>query len=179
MKFLIVGFGSIGRRHFENLLSLGERDILFLRTYKSTLEDEDLSDFQVETDLESALAHKPDAVIIANPSAFHLDAAIPAARQGCHILLEKPISHSIDRVYDFSQIVQETGSRVLMGFQFRYHPNLKKIKELLDDEKIGRILSFRSHWGEYLPNWHPWEDFRLSYAARKDLGGGVLLTLVS
>ncbi len=64
-----------------------------------------------------------------------------------------------------------------MGFQFRYHPNLKKIKELLDDEKIGRILSFRSHWGEYLPNWHPWEDFRLSYAARKDLGGGVLLTL--
>ncbi len=95
MKFLIVGFGSIGRRHFENLLSLGERDILFLRTYKSTLEDKDLADFQVETDLESALAHKPDAVIIANPSAFHLDAAIPAARQGCHILLEKPISHSM------------------------------------------------------------------------------------
>ena len=57
-----------------------------------------MADYQVETDLKSALAHKPDAVIIATPSAFHLDAAIPAAKQGCHILLEKPISHSMDRV---------------------------------------------------------------------------------
>lgn len=177
MKFLIVGFGSIGRRHFHNLLSRGEKDILFYRTGRSTLEDDELADFQVETDLETALAQKPDAVIIANPSAYHLDAAIPAARQGCHILLEKPISHSLQRVDEFSRIVQESGSRVLVGFQFRYHPNLIKVKELLNGESIGRVLSFRSHWGEYLPNWHPWEDYRKSYAARKDLGGGVLLTL--
>lgn len=177
MKFLIVGFGSIGRRHFRNLLALGERDILFYRTHQSTLEDNELADFLVEKDLESALAQKPDAVIIANPSAYHLDAAIPAAKQGCHILLEKPVSHSMQRVDDFSKIVQESGSRVLVGFQFRYHPNLIKIKELLGEQKLGRVLSFRSHWGEYLPGWHPWENYRESYAARKDLGGGVLLTL--
>ena len=81
------------------------------------------------------------------------------------------------RMDEFSKIVQESGSRVLVGFQFRYHPNLLKIKELLAEEKIGRVLSFRSHWGEYLPSWHPWEDYRNSYAAKKDLGGGVLLTL--
>ena len=177
MKFLIVGFGSIGRRHFQNLLALDEKDILFYRTHQSTLEDIELADYQVETDLESALAQEPDAVIIANPSAYHLDVAIPAASQGCHILLEKPISHSMSRVEEFSKVVQESGSRVLVGFQFRYHPNLIKIKELLENQKIGRVLSFRSHWGEYLPNWHPWEDYRESYAARKDLGGGVLLTL--
>ncbi|RLD06588.1 MAG: hypothetical protein DRI65_06440 [Chloroflexota bacterium] len=177
MKFLIVGFGSIGRRHFQNLLALDEKDILFYRTHQSTLEDIELADYQVETDLESALAQEPDAVIIANPSAYHLDVAIPAASQGCHILLEKPISHSMSRVEEFSKVVQESGSRVLVGFQFRYHPNLKKIKALLENKKIGRVLSFRSHWGEYLPNWHPWEDYRESYAARKDLGGGVLLTL--
>lgn len=156
---------------------MGERDVLFYRTHKSTLEDLELVDYQVETDLESALAQKPVAVIIANPSAYHLDAAIPAAKQGCHILLEKPISHSMQRVDEFSKIVKESGSRVLVGFQFRYHPNLKKIKELLEAQKIGRVLSFRSHWGEYLPGWHPWEDYRNSYAAKKDLGGGVLLTL--
>ena len=154
-----------------------ETDILFYRTHQSTLEDTELAGYQVERDLESALAQKPDAVIIANPSAFHLDAAISAARQGCHILLEKPISHSMSRVEEFSKEVQISGSRVLVGFQFRYHPNLKKIKALLDNQKIGRVLSFRSHWGEYLPGWHPWEDYRNSYAARKDLGGGVLLTL--
>ncbi len=177
MKFLLVGFGSIGRRHFQNLVTLGEKDILFYRTHQSTLDDTALADYQVEPDLVSALAQNPDAVIIANPTAYHLDAAIPAARQGCHILLEKPISHSMQRVEEFSKIVQESGSRVLVGFQFRYHPNLLKIKELLEGQKIGRVLSFRSHWGEYLPDWHPWENFRNSYAARKELGGGVLLTL--
>ena len=177
MKFLIVGFGSIGRRHFRNLVTLGENDILFYRTQHSTLQDDELADYRVETNLETALAHKPDAVIIANPSAFHLDVAIQAARQGCHILIEKPISHSLERLEEFSQIVAEKGSRVLVGFQFRYHPNLLKIKELLECQTIGKVLSFRSHWGEYLPAWHPWEDFRNSYAARKELGGGVLLTL--
>lgn len=177
MKILLVGFGSIGRRHFQNLVTLGEKDILFYRTNNSTLDDTALADYQVETDLDSALKQDPDAVIIANPSAYHLDAAIPAARQGCHILLEKPISHSMQRVEEFSRIVQESGSRVLVGFQFRFHPNLILIKELLEEQKIGRVLSFRSHWGEYLPGWHPWEDYRDSYAARKNLGGGVLLTL--
>jgi len=177
MKFLIIGYGSIGRRHFRNLLSMGEQDILFYRTHQSTLDDNELADFIVETDLKAALDHKPDAVIIANPSAYHLDAAIPAAREGCHILLEKPISHSMQRVEDFSQLVQKNGVKVLVGFQFRFHPNLLKIKEILEDNKIGRVLSYRSHWGEYLPAWHPWENYRHSYAARKELGGGVLLTL--
>lgn len=177
MKFLIIGYGSIGRRHFRNLLSMGEQDILFYRTHQSTLDDNELADFIVETDLKAALDHKPDAVIIANPSAYHLDAAIPAAREGCHILLEKPISHSMQRVEDFSQLVQKNGIKVLVGFQFRFHPNLLKIKEILEDNKIGRVLSYRSHWGEYLPAWHPWENYRHSYAARKELGGGVLLTL--
>ena len=177
MKFLIVGYGSIGRRHFRNLLALGERDILFCRTHQSTLKNDELEGFPVETDLDVALEHQPDAIIIANPSAYHLDAAIPAARQGCHILMEKPISHSMQRVEEFSQLVQKNGVKLLVGFQFRFHPNLLKIKELLENNKIGRVLSYRSHWGEYLPAWHPWEDYRHSYAARKELGGGVLLTL--
>ena len=73
MKFLIAGLGSIGRRHLRNLVSLGERDILLYRTHRSTLPEDELAPFPVETDLEAALAHQPDAVIVANPTALHLE----------------------------------------------------------------------------------------------------------
>ncbi len=177
MRFLIAGFGSIGRRHFRNLLSLGEKDIIFYRTHKSTLDDDELTDYIVETDLEDALAHDPDGVIISNPTAFHLDVAIPAAKAGCDILLEKPVSHNMDQVREFNHIVEAKGVKVLVGFQFRFHPGLQRIKELLAADQIGRPLSVRAHWGEYLPGWHPWEDYREGYSARADLGGGVILTL--
>lgn len=177
MKFLIAGLGSIGRRHLRHLVSLGQKDILLYRTHQSTMPDEELSGYPVETDLKSALAHKPDAVIVSNPTALHLDVAIPAVEAGCHILLEKPISNNLDRLDELQDIVEKKAVNVLVGFQFRYHPGLRKIKEILSNEEIGRPISFRAHWGEYLSDWHPWEDYRVSYSARRDLGGGVILTL--
>ena len=177
MKFLIAGLGSIGRRHLRHLVALGQTDILLYRTHQSTLPEEDLAGFPVETDLEAALAHKPDAVIVSNPTALHLDVAIPAAKAGCHILLEKPVSHSLEGLDELDQAAADSGARILVGFQFRYHPGLSRIAEILAENQIGRPVSFRAHWGEYLPDWHPWEDYRQSYSARQDLGGGVILTL--
>lgn len=177
MKFLIAGFGSIGRRHFRNLKSLGEKDILFYRTGHSQLAAEELEGFIVESDPAAALAYKPDAVIVANPTALHLDVAIPAAQAGCHLLLEKPLSHSLDRVEELEAAVHASGSRVLMGFQYRFHPGLQQTAELLASGELGKPLSARAHWGEYLPDWHPWEDYRQGYSARGELGGGVVLTL--
>ncbi|MEA3351626.1 MAG: Gfo/Idh/MocA family oxidoreductase [Chloroflexota bacterium] len=177
MKFLIIGFGSIGRRHFRNLIDLGERNILFLRSNRSTLADDEIAAFPAETDLDAALGHNPDAVIVSNPTALHLDVAIPAAEAGCHLLLEKPISDSMQRVDALEKAVERGGGQVLVGFQFRYHPQLRQIAALLADGVIGQATSARVHWGEYLPSWHPWEDYRKGYSARKDLGGGVVLTL--
>ncbi len=179
MKFLIAGLGSIGRRHLRNLLALGERDILLYRTGRSSLPDDELKGYLVETELEAALDHQPDAVIVANPTSLHLEVAIPAAERGCHLLLEKPISHSMDSVDQLQKAVQRGGGQVLVGFQFRFHPGLRKIKELLSasTSPIGKPLSARAHWGEYLPDWHPWEDYRQGYSARAELGGGVILTL--
>jgi predicted dehydrogenase len=88
---LIAGFGSIGRRHLRNLLELGEKDILLLRSQKSTLPTEEIAAYPTYTHLGEALAQRPDAVIIANPTALHLDVAIPAAQAGCSIFMEKPI----------------------------------------------------------------------------------------
>lgn len=177
MKFLIAGMGSIGRRHLKNLLALGERDILLYRTHQSTLPEADLAGFRVETDLEAALMQNPDAVIVSNPTALHLDVAIPAAERGIHLFLEKPISNSMAGIDDLQQAVQRSGSRVLVGYQFRFHPGLRRVKILLEQDAIGDPLAVRAHWGEYLPGWHPWEDYRLGYSARPDLGGGVILTL--
>lgn len=177
MKFLIAGLGSIGRRHLRNLLTLDERDILLYRTHQSTLPDDELAAFPFEADLGAALDHKPDAVIISNPTSLHLQVAIPAAEAGCHLLIEKPVSHSSEGLDDLVAAVQRNSCRVLVGFQFRFHPGLQKIADLLQQAAIGRPLSVRAHWGEYLPGWHPWEDYRQGYSARPDLGGGVILTL--
>jgi len=178
MKTLIAGLGSIGRRHFRNLIALGETDLILLRTRKATLPDDELSGYPVETDIHEALQkHKPDAVVVANPTSLHLDVAIPAAEAGCHILLEKPASHSLDGLDTLQKTAEKSGSKILVGFQFRYHPTLNKARELIQAGVLGQVLTVHAHWGEYLPNWHPWEDYRQSYAARADLGGGVIGTL--
>jgi len=177
MKFLIAGLGSIGRRHFRNLISLDEKDIVLLRTRKATLPDDELAGYPVETDIKEALKkHKPDAVIVSNPTSVHLDVAIPAAQAGCAILLEKPISHSIERLDVLREAVKKSDSKVLVAFQFRFHPGLIRAKQLISDGEIGRVISADVHFGEYLPAWHPWEDYRKGYAARADMGGGVVLT---
>jgi predicted dehydrogenase len=177
MRFLIAGFGSIGRRHFRNLLELGEENIVLYRTGRSTLPDEEIAGYPVETSLDAALAHQPNAVVVANPTALHLEVAIPAAERGCHILMEKPVSHDLARVSELQAALDRSGARLLVGFMFRFHPGLQQIKAWLDAGAIGAPLSARAHWGEYLPDWHPWEDYRQGYAARADLGGGVVRTL--
>ena len=173
-EFLIAGLGSVGRRHLRNLRALGGHSIRLLRTFQSTLPEEELAGLPVETDLATALAGKP-AVIVANPTARHLDVAIPAAEAGCHLLIEKPLSHSLEGIDSLAAAARESGARVLSGFQFRFHPGLRRVKDLL--AAIGPLVDVAAHWGEYLPQWHPWEDYRRGYSARADLGGGVVLTL--
>jgi predicted dehydrogenase len=185
MVFLIAGLGSVGRRHFRNLRLLGEQDIVLFRTHHSSLPENELAGFRMETDLQRALnptagsgQSKPDAVIIANPTALHMDVAIPAAEAGCDIFLEKPVSDSLARLDELAAAAERSGSRILVGFQFRFHPTLRKAAQLIREGAIGQVLSVHVHWGEYLPNWHPWEDYRQSYAARAILGGGVIRTMI-
>jgi predicted dehydrogenase len=177
MKFLIAGLGSIGRRHLWNLKALGEEDIILLRSHRSTLPDEELKDYPEETDIRSALEHKPDAVIVSNPTALHMQVAVPAAEAGCALFIEKPLAYRNDDLLPLEAALAQHHNKVLTAYQFRFNPGLQKIRELLTQNEIGRGLSFRCHWGEYLPNFHPWEDYRQGYAARKELGGGVVLTL--
>jgi predicted dehydrogenase len=81
------------------------------------------------------------------------------------------------RLDELQAAVDQNHNKVLVGFQFRFHPGLQCIKKLIKKKAIGEVLSVHAHWGEYLPNWHPWEDYKQGYAARPELGGGVILTL--
>jgi predicted dehydrogenase len=177
MKYLIVGYGSIGRRHLNNLLALGEKDVFLCRSHHSTLLDAEIKDIPVETSMEAALAHSPDGVVIANPTALHLQTAIPAAEAGSSILMEKPISDGMEGIDELKAALKKGGGRFLTGFQFRFNPGLQQIDCWLKQNKVGAVVSAQVCWGEYLPGWHPWEDYRQSYAARADLGGGVVNTL--
>lgn len=177
MKFLIAGLGSIGRRHLRNLRALGQEDLILYRTHQATLPDAELGDLPTFTELSLALAEKPDGVIVANPTALHLEVAIAAAKAGTALLIEKPVSDSLAGLGELQSTLAQSGKPALVGFHFRFHPVLNQVKTLIERGQLGKPLSARAHWGEYLPGWHPWEDYRRSYAARADLGGGVVNTL--
>jgi predicted dehydrogenase len=182
MRFLVCGVGSIGLRHLKNLRALGYSDIILYRTGKSTINDESgaLTGLQSFNNLELALNHNPDVCIISNPSSLHIDTAIKCAKAGCHLFIEKPLSDSLHGLDELNKIVEESNLITLITYQFRYHPHIRLLKNIVGsrDDRFGYPIYASAEWSEYLPDWHPWEDYRKSYSARKDLGGGVFLTQV-
>lgn len=177
-RVLIAGLGSIGRRHFNNLRALGCTDFVFYRTYQSTLKDAETGDWPTTGDLAEALALKPRIAVISNPTARHMEVALAAAKAGCHLLIEKPLSHTMEGCQELADVVRQKKLTAMIGCQFRFHPLLISLRRQLIEGRIGQVLGARAEWGEYLPDWHPWEDYRKSYSARGDLGGGVVLTLI-
>jgi len=174
---VVFGAGSIGERHIGVLQKIGFKKIYVYRTRKLPLRVIDENSVTVFTDLNQIEDISPFAAVICTPTSLHLEQALFCASKGIHILVEKPLSHSIANIEALAQEVEKTQVVVQIAYMLRYHPAMKMIKEIVLTEKYGRVLSFHTHWGEFLPDWHPWEDYRASYAARKELGGGAALTL--
>jgi predicted dehydrogenase len=173
---LICGIGSIGERHLNNLLRLGYENIILFRKRNNPFGTSDKK-FPVFSDLKDALKEKPLVSFITNPTSLHIDTAIKCACAGSHIFIEKPLSHSRAGIEKLKKVSKDKNLKVMIGYMMRFHPCMKKIRELLNNKTIGKISSTISIWGEYLPDWHPWEDYATSYAAKKQLGGGPALTL--
>ena len=177
-RALVAGFGSIGRRHFNNLQALGCRDFVFYRTFQSSLNDPATAKWFSTGDLQAALDCRPSVAVISNPTAKHLEVAIAAAAAGVPLLIEKPLSNSLEGCRELAEIAKQKNLTVMIGCQFRFHPLLISLRRQLAAGRLGQVVGARAEWGEYLPDWHPWEDHRKSYSARADLGGGVVLTLI-
>lgn len=192
MKALFLGLGAIGQRHLRNLREVVGPDLEVSAVRARGLDHVLTDGMQVaksgglreefgireEPDLETALAARPDALFVCNPTNLHLSAALAGARAGIPLFIEKPLAHTLEGIDELIELVESRRLPALVGFQFRFHPILAKAREWLADGVIGPVLSVRSVNAEYLPKWHPYEDYRISYAARADLGGGAILTQI-
>ena len=175
MKFLIDGFGSIGQRHTNNLLNLGYKDIIIISKKKKL--NKKFSKLKIFTKLKDGLNLKPNVAIICNPTSLHDESIISCAKSDCHIFVEKPISSKIRNEKKINSLIKKKKLINMVGYMMRFHPAIDVIKKLIKNREIGKIFHIQSIWGEYLPHWHPEENYKKSYASNKKLGGGVGLTL--
>lgn len=178
--FCLIGRGSIGTRHLKNLKSLGYSNIVaFSNLENSTKDQEYFNKYQVRTvnNPEQLKKYKSDAFIIANPTSKHIEAANLALDMGAHIFMEKPLSHSLEGVEELKQRLSKQNKMFFQANCLRFHPVIIKIKQMIDNDDFGKIYFAYFHVGNFFPDWHPEEDYKTSYAAKKSLGGGVVLTL--
>lgn len=193
MRVLFCGLGGIGQRHLRNLRSLVPPEQLEVHAYRVLGRSEKLRDdlsieadrnlvddyqIMVHTDLEQALATAPTMVFICNPSSLHTGIALKAVKSGAHVFIEKPVSNTMEGLDELLAIVKAKQLVCYVGYNFRFHPGLIRIKALLEQGYFGKLLAVHLEIGEYLPNWHRYEDYRTMYASRADLGGGVILSQI-
>lgn len=177
MKSLVIGYGSIGKRHIDNLSKINNLEIIVCTKRKSDSFLKKRKCF-VSKSLNECIEQQPDFAIIANETSLHCNTALKLSQSKIHFICEKPLSHNFKDIKKLVDLVRKNKLKTLMGCNLRFYPPIKKIKELLSNQEIGKILSSIIENGSYLPDWHPWEDYSKSYASQKKLGGGVVLTSI-
>ena len=176
---LILGTGSVGKRHAINLSSLGctiscmdprsdrleevKQEIDVVRTYRSIEE------------AFSESSESIDGVIVASPPVFHVDQSIAALENEIPVLLEKPVSPDAASARRLFDVVKNTGIPLLLGYTWRWWPPLAKVRELLNQGVVGKLRYVQFMMSAHLADWHPWENYQDFFMASKALGGGALL----
>ena len=172
---LVIGCGSIGQRHIGNLKKFGIEVAGFDPREDRRRDTENKLEIRTHADLASALRARVSTVFVCSPTHLHAEHALMAARAGSNLFIEKPISHTQDGLDELQAEVDRNRLHTLTACNFRFHPGLRKVKLLLEQGVIGKVTSIHVHFGQYLPDWHPWEDYRNGYSAQKAMGGGILL----
>ena len=175
----VVGCGSIGQRHVRNLRELGVENVMALRSRKGHHQDlpadlgvEETSDPRIFAEFE------PDIVLVTNPSSLHVQTCLdlPASCRG--VFIEKPLSHELAGVPPLLSHLRERRMTSFVGFNLQFHPAIQAARRFLEEQDLGRPLSFQCAVGHWLPDWHPYEDYTKAYYALEELGGGAALTLI-
>ena len=179
VRVLVVGLGSISRRHVRNLKWIDPASEIVLWR---NIGGPDLGDVapmvdQVVTSLDDVLSSRPDAALITNPASLHIKTGLALAQQGIHVFIEKPISNTLDGVHTLVDLCRERSLVLMVGYNFRFYRPFQVIRQALVEERIGRIMGIRAEVGQFLPDWRPGRDYRQSVSARHSLGGGVVLEL--
>ena len=175
-RILIVGHGSIGKRHLELARSFfPDADIRVLRHSKSISTPENSNG--CFHSIEDAYSFAPQLAVIANPATFHVEVALKLIKQGVHLLIEKPIAATRDGIQLLLDLSRKNNTVLLVGYNLRFLSSLQKFRSALHLQTIGKVLSVRCEIGQFLPSWRPNTDYRQGVSARSSLGGGALLEL--
>lgn len=174
---LIVGLGSIGVRHCNNLVKLGIENISVV-TSKKELPDQ-FKNCKRFTSIEEAGRNEIYThAIVCSPTAHHLqDLSKLISLNIPQIYLEKPISNTLEEV-NLGLNYLSKNNRIVVGYDLRFDPGLNKVKSLLENQAIGKVYSANAFVGQYLPDWRPHEDYRIGMSASIEKGGGVMLDLI-
>jgi len=172
---MVVGCGSIGQRHIRNLRQLGVPRIIAVDTASDSRDRAIQLGADAFDNLDAALADAPDAAIVSTPPDTHLSVARAALEAGSRLLIEKPIAASLAGVDAILDLAARREKVLCVGYNLRFHGGLRKVKTLLQSGAIGRLLTLRAEFGQYLPDWRPGRDYRAMYNARARQGGGIVL----
>ena len=175
-RILIVGLGSIGKRHLRIARELFPQKKIAVLRHKADSFTPEHADFSFST-IADALEFAPQLAVIANPATFHLSVALELAKIGTHLLIEKPLSATTKGVAELLSVCSRKKILLATGYNLRFLPSLQQFKTMLDDNVIGTVWSVRSETGQYLPSWRPDRDYRQGVSAQYALGGGALLEL--
>jgi len=180
MKVLVIGCGSIGQRHIRNLLKVGSVEILAFDFDKKRCQQVRRLSPKIKASLilDQLWKENPKIAFITTPTSLHLNYATMAAKRGCHLFIEKPLANEIEGIKTLLTTVKKKKLISLVGCNMRFYWAIAKIKQLLMDNSIGRVISAQIAAGQYLPDWHPEEDYRKTYSAKSELGGGVILDAI-
>ena len=193
MNILIIGLGSIGQRHLRNLKRIQPNSQIYaLRKTHITplLNDKNMvinGDIQKKYSLRyikslNELNQKKiilDCAFICTPSSKHVSDLIWLLKNN-NCFIEKPLGSSLKRIDELEQLAKRKKKIItMMGFQLRFNPIIQYLENIIKrSSPIGRIYSAHIHHGEHIADFHPYEDYKTSYAAKKILGGGVILTQI-
>lgn len=176
--YLVVGSGSIARRHIANIKALfSQVTVGCVSASGRELSLEEVGADIVYASIEEALSAEPMLAIIASPAPLHVDQAATFLRTGIPVLIEKPLSDSLESFARAGEVLLANSTKIEVAYNLRFMPSAIRLKALLDEQILGRIHSVSIEVGQYLPDWRPATDYRENVSARKELGGGVLLEL--
>ncbi|MBF0103987.1 MAG: Gfo/Idh/MocA family oxidoreductase [Deltaproteobacteria bacterium] len=176
MRVLVIGFGSIGQRHAGNLVENKHISSVFvytnIRPADTKFPHPDKIQIVTSPDIDNI-----DFAIIANQTYKHIETAIKLATKKIPLFIEKPVSHNRDRLDELVNITTKNSTPVFIAYNLRFMGAIVKVKELLEDDTIGKPCYAQIEIGQYLPDWTPGKDYRQTYRAKKDTGGDVALEL--
>ncbi len=179
MNVLLVGLGSIGRRHLGNLVRCHPTVAITVWHQQRRPGDSPQSVESARTvySLTDALAVEPTAVLITGAASSHVATALEFVRRGVPVFVEKPLAACLEGVAELVDTSQANGVVLMVGYCFRFYAPLRALRQAVRSGLIGRVVSVRAEVGQYLPDWRPDRDYRDGASARKDQGGGALLEL--